>query len=82
MGWFTGIVVFLITWWTLLFAVLPFGHERDADGTPKIANMKRKFIATTIISMVMWVVIYIMIDADIVSFRDMAYVMIEEDRAS
>jgi len=80
MGWFTGIVVFLVAWWTVLFVVLPFGHERDADGTPKIANMKQKVIMTTILTTVLWIVIYLIIDAEIISFSDMAYKMIEEDR--
>ena len=80
MGWFTGVVVFLITWWTLLFAVLPFGHEHDEDGTPKFANMKKKFIWTTLVTIVVWIVIYLIIDAEIISFRDMADEMIEEDR--
>ncbi len=80
MGWFTGIVVFLITWWTLLFTVLPFGHERDTDGTPKIANMKKKFVWTTFVSALVWIIIYLVIDAEIISFQDMAQKMIKEDR--
>jgi predicted secreted protein len=72
MGWFTGTVVFLLTWWILLFTVLPFGHERDEDGTPKFAHMKKKFIWTTIIACIVWVIIYLIIDADIISFREMA----------
>jgi len=82
MGWFTGIVVFLITWWTLLFAVLPFGHNRDADGTPVSgSNIKKKFVWTTIVTIVVWIIIYLIIDADIISFQDMAQEMIAEDRA-
>ena len=80
MGWFTGIVVFLITWWVLLFTVLPFGHERDADGTPKIAHLKKKFTWTTGITIVVWIAIYLIVDAEIISFQDMAQEMIEEDR--
>lgn len=80
MGWVAGIVVFLITWWVLLFTVLPFGHERDEDGTPKLANLKKKFIWTTIITIVVWIVIYLVIDADLISFQDMAQEMFEEDR--
>lgn len=80
MGWFTGIVVFLITWWVLLFTVLPFGHERDENGTPKFANIKKKFIWTTGITIVVWIAIYLIIDAEIISFQDMAQDMLEEDR--
>lgn len=80
MGWFTGIVVFLIAWWTLLFAVLPFGHERDEDGTPKPgSNLKQKFVWTTIVAAIVWVIIYLIIEADIISFKDMANEMLIED---
>ena len=82
MGWFTGIVVFLITWWTLLFAVLPFGHKRDVDGTPMPnSNLKKKFVWTTIVTIIVWIIIYLIIDAEIISFQDMAQEMFEEDRA-
>lgn len=81
MGWFTGIVVFLITWWTLLFAVLPFGHKRDEDGTPMPdSNIKRKFIWTTIVTVVVWVIIFVIVDSEVISFQDMAQEMIAEDR--
>ena len=29
---FTGIVVFLLVWWTVLFCVLPIGTRPDPDG--------------------------------------------------
>ena len=81
MGWFTGIIVFLLTWWTLLFAVLPFGHTRGVDGTPvKHSNIKKKFVWTTLVSMGVWLVIFAIIESDIISFQDMAQEMIEEDR--
>lgn len=31
MGWFTGCVLYLLIWWTVLFAVLPLG-VRPASG--------------------------------------------------
>jgi len=80
MGWFTGVVVFLVTWWTFLFVVLPFGHERDIDGTPKFSNIKKKFVWTSIGAIIIWGVIYLIVDADIISFQDMAQDMFEEDR--
>jgi len=80
MGWFTGIVVFLLTWWTLLFAVLPFGHKRDVDGTPILdSNIKKKFVWTTIVSVVVWCMIYLVVVSDIISFKEMAKEMLEED---
>ena len=79
MNWFTGIVVFLLTWWTILFAVLPWGH-RPHDGSieegiraaPKTPDLKKKFIITTLVSLVLWLIIYILVDVEIISFREMA----------
>lgn len=79
MGPVTGIIVFLLIWWTSLFAVLPFGHTRDDDGTPVKPNMKKKLIWTTIVSIVLWGMIFALIEADLISFREIADVMMEED---
>ncbi len=86
MGWFSGIVVYLLVWWTALFAVLPFGVERDmggpettAHGAPKKANIKRKFLITTGVSIIIWLIIFALIKMDIVSFREIADQMILED---
>lgn len=79
MGWFTGIVVFLLVWWMMLFTVLPFGHVRNVDGTSVDARMKQKAIVTSILAGIVWIVIYILIDADLVSFRDIAENMMKED---
>jgi len=81
MGWVSGIVVYLLIWWVILFTVLPWGVNRDGEdahdtGTPASApknpKIKEKFLATTVISAVIWVVIYMLIAAEIISFRDVA----------
>jgi predicted secreted protein len=53
----TGIALYLTIWWTVLFAVLPFGSKSFAEagvdpeggdpGAPVNPNLKRKFITTT-----------------------------------
>jgi len=79
MGIVTGIIVFLLIWWTALFAVLPFGHKRDETGKPVFANMKKKFIWTTFVAFTIWVIVFALVESDMISFREMADVMIEED---
>ena len=79
MGPVSGIVVYLITWWVILFMVLPLGvrtpdvpeagHAPSAPARPRI---RRKLLLTTIIAAVVWVIIYAVIDAELISFRDMA----------
>jgi predicted secreted protein len=73
----TGIVLYTIIWWTVLFAVLPVGirPRSEADdasgwrGTPAQPHMLRKAIATTLLSAVIWCLCYLVIESDWLSFR-------------
>lgn len=82
MDWFTGIIVFILVWWILLFTVLPFGHRRDEDGTPTAPHIKRKFLITTGIAIVIWLCVFGIVQSDMISFHDMAVRMMEEDYGS
>lgn len=72
MHFFTGLMVFLVIWWTAIFAVLPWGLQRDENGMPRDPRMKRKLLMTTLVSAVIWVGVYALVKADIISFREMA----------
>ena len=41
MGWFTGCVLYLLIWWTVLFAVLPFG-VRPAEQSRSACRLARR----------------------------------------
>lgn len=69
---FTGIIVFLLVWWTALFLVLPWGLERDENGTPKAPKLKKKALITTMVSFCIWLLLYVLIESDMISFREMA----------
>ncbi|HEX3575504.1 MAG TPA: DUF1467 family protein [Rhodopila sp.] len=77
MNWFTGVVLFVIIWWTALFAVLPFGTRPvvQADsrsgwrGTPDRPRLLRKAVITTIVTCALWTGSYLLIKSDYVSFR-------------
>jgi predicted secreted protein len=77
MNWFTGLVLFVIIWWTALFAVLPIGTRpvarADASsgwrGAPGRPRMLMKIIITTIVSCLLWVGSYWLINSDYISFR-------------
>jgi predicted secreted protein len=77
MGWFTGSVLYVLIWWTVLFAVLPIGTRpvSDADpetgwrGVPERPLMLRKVIATTLVAGVVWAGAYLLISSDWMSFR-------------
>jgi predicted secreted protein len=75
----SGIIVFLLIWWTALFAVLPWGVRQNQDGVqsgiqaaPQNPMLKKKLIVTTIISTILWLLVYFLIESDIISFREMA----------
>lgn len=87
MSLFSAIFVYLITWWTVLFAVLPYGNRGNvanetgmAPGAPTHPHLKTKFVATTIVAAVVWLGIYLFIEADIISFHDIAEQMTIEDK--
>ena len=77
MNWFTGVVLYILIWWTVLFAVLPIGTRpiEDADarsgwrGAPERPRLLMKAILTTLISAVVWFGAYLLITSDYVSFR-------------
>jgi|GEM_PF-63031 len=78
------IFTYLIVWWTVLFAVLPWGNRQPANheagmaaGAPANPNMKKKIIATTIVSFIVLGIIYACIDANIIDFREVAREMDE-----
>jgi len=78
MSWVTGIVVYLLIWWTSLFVVLPWGVRRNEsavagvdEGAPENPHMKIKVIANTVLATVIWIGIYFAIENEIVSFRGM-----------
>lgn len=82
MDWFAGIVVYLITWWVVLFAVLPWGvrvpekpEVGHAPSAPVNPQLGRKVLATTLISAVIWLIIHALISAEVFSFREWAATM-------
>lgn len=72
MGIGTYIAIYLVVWWTVLFAVLPLGNKTYAElgieitdggdpGAPYKPNLKRKFFTTTWVAALVvgliWVII-------------------------
>ncbi len=76
MGITSGIVVFIIIWWLVLFTVLPWGvHVPDetkpgfATSAPDKPRLWLKFAITTLIAAALWGVAYYIIGSDLISFR-------------
>ncbi len=83
---FTGVIVYLLVFWTVLFAVLPWGVSAIRDKAPELAGgapenprIKVKFLMTAIISAFLWIALYSLIKMDVIDFYEIATQMEEED---
>ena len=80
MGITGSIIVYILIWWIIFFSVLPLGiqsnkqkFEERIDGmdpgatiNPKIA---KKFLITTIITSIIFIVIYYLVQFDLLNLR-------------
>jgi predicted secreted protein len=76
MSWISGIAVYFCIWWVVIFAVLPWGvrpiEENDKGfdpGAPQNPRLLVKAVATTIISFILWGILYAIVQSDLLSFR-------------
>lgn len=79
MSWFTGIIVYLLIWWVVIFTTLPLYIERDKNGpeisgpgAPKDPRLKQKFILTSVIASIIWLFLAALIQSELISFRSFA----------
>ena len=77
MSWATGLMVYLVIWWTVLFAVLPLGVKKvenpgrgQEHGSPERPQLVRKAVITTIVAAVLWIGFFVLHQTDFFSFRD------------
>ncbi|PCJ36023.1 MAG: hypothetical protein COA93_02250 [Alphaproteobacteria bacterium] len=75
------LVVFLVCWWLVFFMVLPWGvkghHESDEEyeagivepGSPVKANIGKKMLITTGITLVVWGMIWAVISFELISLN-------------
>jgi predicted secreted protein len=84
---FTGIIVYLLVFWTVLFTVLPWGNRAAAEPEPGMAGsapanprIKQKFLITFVISTIVWSLIAILIHMEIIDFYAISREMVAEDK--
>lgn len=76
MAWPIGIAAYVVIWWLVIFAVLPFGVRtpdkpdfgHDA-GAPADARIKLKAAITTVVAGALWLLFYWAVTTGLVSFR-------------
>jgi predicted secreted protein len=76
MGWVTGIVVYILTWWVVLFAILPLwvrsrdpADEYYGTGAPQQPRMWLKAAVTSAVAAIVWAGIYVLVKEPWISFR-------------
>ena len=80
MGITGSIIVYVIIWWIVFFSVLPIGIQSNKEifkekiegidpGAPKNPKIAKKFLITTVITSVIFVVIYYLVETDFLNLR-------------
>jgi predicted secreted protein len=76
MNWFSGIVLYVVIWWLVLFVVLPWGvrvpdkiEPGMATSAPERPLLWRKVAVTSGLAALMWVATYFIIISDLVTLR-------------
>ena len=80
MGITGSIIVYVCIWWIVFFSVLPVGIQSNKEvfrekiegmdpGAPKNPRIGRKFLITTLITTIIFVVIYYLVEIDLLNLR-------------
>jgi predicted secreted protein len=74
--WATGILVFVVLWWLVLFAVLPWGvrtampdRTGNDPGAPERPRLALKCAVTTAVTGLLWLALNWIINSGLISFR-------------
>jgi len=75
---FTAVAVYFVIWWTVVFAILPWGVRRNerpevghADGAPAQPMLLSKILWTTIVTSLLWIGFFFINRYNLISIRDM-----------
>jgi len=74
----TGIAMYVVIWWIVLFAVLPFGVKPTLEpggrgqmaGAPEQPMMLKKVLWTSALAALVWVLIFAIVQSDWLPVRD------------
>jgi len=79
---FTGsIIVYVLIWWIIFFSVLPIGIQSNKEkfkekiegvdpGAPNNPKIVKKFLITTIITSIIFIVIYYLVEFKLLNLRE------------
>ncbi len=80
MGITGSIIVYVLIWWIIFFSVLPVGIQSNKEkfkariegadpGAPNNPKIAKKFLITTIITSIIFIVIYYLVEFDFLNLR-------------
>ncbi len=81
MGITGSIIVYVLIWWIIFFSVLPIGIQSKKEkfiekidgvdpGAPNNPKIGKKFLITTIITSIIFIVIYYLVRFDLLNLRE------------
>ena len=81
MGITGSIIVYVLIWWMIFFSILPVGIQSKKEkfkeriegvdpGAPKNPNIGKKFLITTIITSLIFIVIYYLVKFNLLNLRE------------
>ena len=81
MGITVSIIVYVMIWWIIFFSVLPIGIKSNKEvfkekiggmdpGAPKNPKIATKFLITTVITSIIFIVIYYLVNIDLLNLRE------------
>ena len=81
MGITGSIIIYVMIWWIIFFSVLPVGIKSKNEtfkekiegidpGAPKNPKIAKKFLITTIITSIIFIVIYYLVKIDLLNLRE------------
>ena len=80
MGIAGSIIVYVLIWWIIFFSVLPVGIQSNKEkfkekiegvdpGAPINPKIGKKFLITTLITSIIFIVIYYLVEFDLLNLR-------------
>ena len=81
MGITGSIIVYVLIWWIIFFSVLPVGIQSNKEkfreriegidpGAPNNPKIAKKFLITTLITTIIFAVIYYLVSIDLLNLRE------------
>ena len=81
MGITGSIIVYVMIWWIIFFSLLPIGIRSNKEvfkeniggmdpGAPKNPRIGKKFFVTTLITTIIFIVIYYLVEIDLLNLRE------------